>query len=150
VNFTAPNLGVVLRDGSRDNNYVLSGRPLGAAMFRDPNPAEGPEALFKITAFAPHRGTVLYVSPDMRHWHRNESVLLPLMSGGDAEPFFDDQRGRYVVHLKRDAGSRGGASLLYRGRRAVLFQTAALYRPWPFTALAMPYFEGYPMPTITD
>jgi hypothetical protein len=149
VHFEPVPVGLYSDGGSTDNNFIFYHRPLGAAVFKDPNPNVPPEERFKVTAFASNRGTTLYVSPDGIHWRRNESQMLPLMSGGDAETFFDDQRGLYVTHIKRDNGSNSGDPF-YRGRRAVMFRTATPFSPWPMTELGQPYFEGYPVPTLTE
>jgi len=148
INFDTPKLGIVEFEGSRDNNYVLAGVPLYGTFFEDLNPDKVPEERFKMTAWVANRGIYLYFSPDGLHWIRNETCMLPLVSGGGAETYWDDQRGLYVDFIKRDSSFRdegcGGG-----GRRAVMFETRQVRRTWPFKARQNPYYEGWPMPAVT-
>jgi len=95
-----------------------------------------------------NRGIYLYLSPDGIHWHRNETVMLPLVSGGEAESYWDDQRGCYISFLKRDS-SFHSPSCPGRGRRGILFETKEVTKTWPFKVLAKPYFEKWPFPALT-
>ncbi|MHC4622822.1 MAG: LamG-like jellyroll fold domain-containing protein [Planctomycetota bacterium] len=148
VNFKTPSLGVTEFEGSRNNDYVFAGVPLYGSFFEDLNPSKKPEERYKMTAWVANRGIYLYMSPDGIHWRRNESCMLPLVSGGGAETYWDDQRGLYVDFIKRDSSFRtreyGG-----RGRRACMFETREILKPWPFRALEKPYFERWPMPSVT-
>lgn len=148
VHFEAPELEAVEHEGSARSEFVLEGTPLYGTFFKDANPDVRPEERFKLTAWVANRGIYLYMSPDGIHWRRNETCMLPLVSGGGAETFWDDQRGLYATLLKRDSSFNTPEFLGY-GRRAVLFQTGEPSRPWPFQQLDEPYFEGRPMPSVT-
>ncbi len=148
LNFTAPSLGVINYKGSTNNNFIFYKRPMGATVFKDTNPNVSPHERFKMTAYGSNRGTYLYVSADGLRWRRNETGMLPLVSGGDPETFWDDQQGEYVTHLKRDS-SYNTLNCSVPGRSGVMFRTKDPFRPWPLTLLEAPYFEGYPMPAVT-
>ena len=148
INFDKPELGVVEYEGSTKNDFVFYGVPFYGTFFEDLNPNISPKERYKLTAWVANRGIYLYVSPDGIRWRRNETCMLPLVSGGGAETYWDDQRGVYVDFIKRDSSfktrsCRGG------GRRAVMFETRKIHRTWPFNALEQPYFEGWPMPAVT-
>ena len=127
---------------------VIAGTPLYGTFFEDSNPNVPAEERFKLTAWVGNRGICLFFSPDSVHWRRNETLMLPLVSGGGAETYYDDQRGRYVTFIKRDASFRtplhpGG------GRRGIMFETAEPLKTWPFIRLENPYFEGWTLPAVT-
>jgi len=148
INFITPSLGVAQFEGSTSNNYVFAGVPMYGMVFEDLNPNKRPEERYKLTAWVANRGIYLYLSPDGIHWRRNETCMLPLVSGGGAETCWDDQRGLYVDFIKRDSSFktkeyRGG------GRRACIFETREVLKAWPFNVLQKPYFEGWPMPAVT-
>jgi len=148
INFEKPELGVVEYEGSTKNDFVFYGVPFYGTMFRDLNPNISPDEKFKLTAWVANRGIYLYLSPDGMHWRRNETCMLPLVSGGGAETYWDDQRGVYVDFIKRDSSFKtreypGG------GRRACMFETRRIHKAWPFKVLEEPYFEGWPMPAVT-
>jgi len=124
LNFEKPSLGIVEQDGSRDNN------------------------LFKFTGWIAQRGIYLYVSPDGIHWRRNETCMLPFVSGGGCETFWDDQRGVYVNLLKRDGSYSTGEDPAY-GRSATLFETREVTKAWPIKGVPNPYYEGWPFPAVT-
>jgi hypothetical protein len=92
-----------------------------------------------------------YMSPDGINWRRNETIQLPLRSGGGGETFWDDQRGKYVSYIKRDSSfnTKEYPIIGHKGHRAPMFETNELLKPWPFKALAKPYFEGWPFPAVT-
>ena len=148
INFKTPNLGVVHFESSSNNDYVFAGVPMYGSFFEDLNPNITSEERFKLTAWVANRGIYLYMSPDGIHWRRNETCMLPLVSGGGAETYWDDQRGLYVDFIKRDSSFRtrkyGGG-----GRRSCMFETSEIHRTWPFKVLNEPYFEGWPMPAVT-
>jgi hypothetical protein len=148
IDFEIPKLGAVEHKGSKDNEYVLAGVPLYGSFFRDTRKGIDQAEQYKMTAWVANRGIYIYMSPDGIHWRRNECCMLPLVSGGGAETFWDDQRGVYVDFIKRDASFRtkeysGG------GRRACIFETKNPYITWPFKQLEKPYYEGWPMPAVT-
>lgn len=148
IHFQVPELDAVEYEGSTGNEFVLAGAPLYGTFFKDANPEVRPEERFKLTAWVANRGIYVYLSPDGIHWRRNETCMLPLVSGGGAETFWDDQQGLYTTLLKRDS-SFNTPQFPGHGRRAVLFKTAEMLRTWPFRALEEPYFEGRPMPSVT-
>jgi len=128
---------------------LIRNTPLYGAFFRDLNPNVRPEERYKACAFVANRGMYLYVSPDGRHWRRNETIQLPLRSGGGGECFWDDQRGRYAAYLKRDRSFANDECPRAGGRTAVGFWTDEVLKPWPFRKMQKPYFEGYPFPAVT-
>jgi hypothetical protein len=148
VNFKTPNLGVVSFEGSTNNDYVFAGEPMYSTFFRDLNPNIGAEETYKMTGWIGNRGIYLYMSPDGIHWRRNETCMLPLVSGGGAETYWDDQRGLYIDYIKRDASFRteeyGGG-----GRRACMFETSEIHKTWPFKKLEKPYYEQWTVPAVT-
>jgi hypothetical protein len=127
---------------------ILKATPCYGNAWKDLNPNVGPEESFKFTAWAGNRGIYLYMSPDGLHWRRNETTMLPLVSGGEAETFWDDQRGCYVSFLKRDSSFKTD-SCPGSGRRAVMFETKLITKTWPFNVLPEPYFEKWPFPALT-
>jgi hypothetical protein len=128
---------------------MIEDTPLYGSFFRDLNPAVAPEERYKLNAFVANRGMYFYVSSDGVHWSRNETIQLPLRSGGEGESFWDDQRGVYVSYLKRDSSFRTDQFPI-RGHQAAVFTSDRPFQPWPFRALADPYFEGWPFPAVTD
>ncbi|HUW19631.1 MAG TPA: Calx-beta domain-containing protein, partial [Sedimentisphaerales bacterium] len=148
INFVTPNWGVINYKGSTNNDFIFYRTPMYGMAFDDLNPNIGPEELYKVTAWVTNRGIYLYMSPDGVHWRRNETCMLPLVSGGEAETYWDDQRAVYADFLKRDSSFNndgcGGS-----GRRAVLFESAEVTKTWPFTVRPNPYFEGWPFPAVT-
>ena len=148
LNFHAPKLGLISCNGSKENNFIFYREPMYGVVFQDLNPNVLPEEQYKLTAWVANRGIYVYVSPEGIHWRRNETCMLPLVSGGDAETYWDDQRGVYMSFLKRDSSFKtkefpGG------GRRACMFESSEILKAWPFNALANPYFEAWPMPAVT-
>lgn len=124
--------------------------PMGGDLFID----DSPEALrdgtrFKLTAYVCGRGIYLYTSPDAYQWKRNETSMLPLLSGGSAESFYDDQRGNYVTYLKRDASFDNPEAVNPQKRVSVRFETGDPYKVWPFKKMKEPYFEYSPFPVVT-
>ncbi len=134
---------------SKRSQPIIKDTPLYGGFFEDLNPAAGPEERYKLSAFVGNRGMYLYVSPDGKRWRRNETIQLPLRSGGGGECFWDDQRGRYACFLKRDSSFHSDEAPRVGGRTAVGFWTADALKPWPFRHMKMPYFEGYPFPAVT-
>jgi hypothetical protein len=148
LNFESPKLGLITYKGSKSNNLVFHHEPMYGPVFRDLNPAAKPEEQYKLTAWVANRGIYLYLSPDGIHWRRNETCMLPLVSGGGAETYWDDQRGLYVDFIKRDS-SFNTKEFPGRGRRECMFETREVFKSWPFNALKRPYFESWPMPAVT-
>jgi hypothetical protein len=148
LHFRAPDLDVVEDEGSTASDLVLYGAPMYGVVFEDTNPSARREERFKMTSWVANRGIYLYVSPDGVRWRRNETAMLPLVSGGAAETYWDDQRGLYVTLLKRD-GDFNTLEHPGQGRRAVGFESREVAKPWPFEAVAEPLFAGWPMPAVT-
>jgi hypothetical protein len=148
VNFKTPNLGVVEFEGSTNNDFVFAGEPMYSTFFKDLNPNISAEGKYKMTGWIGNRGIYLYMSPDGIHWRRNETTMLPLVSGGGAETYWDDQRGLYIDYIKRDASFRteehGGG-----GRRACIFESSEIHKTWPFNKVAKPYYEQWAVPAVT-
>jgi hypothetical protein len=152
VNFDDPELGVIEYGGSTANNFVLYLSPMWASVFKDLNRNISPQEQFKLTAWSANRGIYLYSSPDLIHWRRNETIMLPLVSGGGCETFWDDQRGLYVNLLKRDPGFRNLECPSAEGRTAVRFETGAvgnIWKSWPYSPMNTPYYETWSLPVVT-
>jgi len=137
-------------------NFGMKGRiipetPMYGAFFKDLNPNITPAEQYKVNAFVGNRGMYFYLSPDGINWRRNETIQLPLRSGGEGECFWDDQRGRYVSYIKRDSSfnTKEYPRIGHKGHRAPMFETNEILKPWPFKALSKPYFEGWPFPAVT-
>jgi len=148
LNFATPDLGLYEYEGSTHNDFIISLKPLYANFFRDLNPMARPEAQYKMTAWLSNRGIYLYVSPDGIHWRRNETATLPIISGGDAETYWDDQRGLYVTFVRRDS-SHYTREYPGHGRACVYFATKEVFKTWPFKKIRKPYFEGFSIPVPT-
>ncbi|WP_114749840.1 hypothetical protein [Pleomorphovibrio marinus] len=124
--------------------------PMGGDLFIDDSPeAHRDGTRFKLTAYLSGRGIYLYTSPDAFHWRRNETAMFPLLSGGSAESFYDDQRAKYVTYLKRDASFDNPEAVNPQKRVSVRFETEDPYRVWPFKKMKEPYFEYSPFPVVT-
>jgi hypothetical protein len=148
INFEQPNLGLIEYKGSKHNNLIMTGTPCWGRFFKDRNPNAHPEERLKFTGWIAQRGIYLYMSPDGIHWRRNETCMLPLVSGGGCETFWDDQRGVYVNLLKRDGSYNTGDYPAY-GRGATLFETREATKAWPMRDIPNPYYEGWPYPAVT-
>jgi len=148
IHFEKPEVGVIEYDGSKKNNLLLTHVPCWGRFFKDTNPNAHPEERFKFTGWIAHRGIYMYMSPDGIHWRRNETCMLPLVSGGGCETFWDDQRGVYINLLKRD-GSYNTGDFPAAGRGATLFETREAAKAWPMIDIPNPYYEGWPYPAVT-
>jgi len=148
VNFQKPNLGLIEYKGSKNNNLIMLGLPSWGKYFKDTNPACPAEELFKATLWVAQRGIYLYFSPDAVHWRRNETCMLPLVSGGGCETFWDDQQGCYFNYIKRDGSYNTGDYPNY-GRSTTMFETRQINKAWPFNKVPNPYYEGWPFPAVT-
>lgn len=152
INFDDPELGVIEYGGSTANNFVLYLSPMWSSVFKDPNPNISPQEQFKLTAWSANRGIYLHSSPDLIHWRRNETIMLPLISGGGCETFWDDQRGLYVNLLKRDPQFRNLECPSADGRTAVCFETGVLgniWKPWPYSPMGTPHYDTWSLPVVT-
>ena len=148
IHFEAPHLGIIEHEGSKENNIIIKGAPLWGTFFKDTRQDIPPEEQFKMTCWLANRGIYLYTSGDGLHWRRNEVCLLPLVSGGNAETFWNELSGKYQIFLKRDSSFNTKAHP-GSGRRSVLFETSDLTGPCPFVPVPKPYFEGWVLPAVT-
>jgi len=148
VHFKKPSLGLIEYKGSKNNNLVMLGLPSWGKYFKDRNPNVLSEERFKATLWVAQRGIYLYFSPDAIHWRRNETCMLPLVSGGGCETFWDDQQGCYFNYIKRDGSYNTGEYPNY-GRSTTMFKTREVNKAWPFNRIPNPYFEGWPFPAVT-
>ena len=104
--------------------------PGQANFFLDTRPNTPAAERLKGIAFIMTRGIYGLSSADGIHWSRNESLLLPFDCGGGVEPYWDDQRGRYVCHIRHEghyARARGQQRIAARG------EAGEFFAPWPFT-----------------
>ena len=148
IDFTAPHLGLIEDEGSKHNNIILTHTPSWGGFFKDTNPNAHPEEKFKAAAWVAQRGIYLYMSPDGIHWRRNETCMLPLVSGGGTEMFWDDQQGVYCYYIKRD-GSYSTGDFPNYGRSYCFFKTREVTKTWPFNRVPNPYYEGWAFPATT-
>ena len=148
IEFTEPDLGLIEEDGSKHNNIILTHMPSWGGFFKDTNPNAHPEEKFKAAAWVAQRGIYLYVSPDGINWRRNETCMLPLVSGGGTEMFWDDQQGVYCYYMKRDGSYNTGDFPNY-GRSYCFFKTNEAAKAWPFNPVPNPYYEGWAFPAVT-
>ena len=148
IDFTAPDLGLIEDAGSKHNNIIITHTPSWGGFFKDTNPNAHPEEKFKAAAWVAQRGIYLYMSPDGIHWRRNETCMLPLVSGGGTEMFWDDQQGVYCYYMKRDGSYSTGDFPIY-GRSYCFFKTPDVTKAWPFNRVPNPYFEGWAFPAVT-
>jgi hypothetical protein len=129
---------------------IIPETPIYGAFFKDLNPEVPPTQRYKANVFLANRGMYFYTSPDGLNWRKNETIQLPLRSGGGGECFWDDQRGRYVCFIKRDSSFRTkefpGEGL--RGHRAPMFVTNEILKPWPFRALKSLISRAGPFPPL--
>ncbi|HUW18121.1 MAG TPA: LamG domain-containing protein [Sedimentisphaerales bacterium] len=130
---------------------IIPETPMYGAFFKDLNPNISPAEQYKVNAFVANRGMYFYISADGLNWRRNETIQLPLRSGGGGECFWDDQRGTYLSYIKRDSSfrTREYPGKGPKGHTAPVFETNEILKPWPFKALEKPYFEGWPFPAVT-
>jgi len=128
---------------------IIKDTPLYGSFFKDLNPNVRAAEQYKVNAWVGNRGMYFYISPDGVNWRRNETIQLPLRSGGEGECFWDDQRGRYASYIKRDSSFDDPECANASGRVAVGFWTDEILKAWPFYHMVTPYFEGYPFPAVT-
>ena len=130
---------------------IIPQTPIYGAFFKDLNPSVLPEHLYKVNAYIANRGMYFFTSPDGLNWRRNETIQLPLVSGGGGECFWDDQRGVYLSLIKRDSSfnTEEHPGIGPRGHKAVVFESREIFKPWPFRPVANPWYEGWPFPSVT-
>jgi hypothetical protein len=141
------------RDGISFNRKgkIIPETPMYGAFFKDLNPNVPLNELYKVNSFVANRGMYFYTSPDGEKWRRNETIQLPLVSGGGGECYWDDQRGVYVSFIKRDSSfkTKEYPGIGPHGHKAIMFETNELFKPWPFNAIKKPWYEGWPFPSVT-
>ncbi|MBI4893632.1 MAG: hypothetical protein HY821_23630 [Acidobacteria bacterium] len=113
IHFKKPVLGLVERNGSRENNLVLPVDPKlmaigGGSVMRDENPKCPPEERYKswqkiypkpgTGIQGPHR---IWVSPDGLRWKLSEKLVTGLHAA-DTQPtwFWDPRTGRYAGYSR--------------------------------------------------
>lgn len=147
---------VASRAGMKIPEKTSSGR-----IIRDTLPGTPPSERYKLTARTEQRGIFLWVSPDMNHWRRNETIMYPFDPDGGQESFWDDQRGSFVAYLRTWKATQGisrpdpDGKYFSRppfGRAVVFAQTREIYKPWPFTPVILPSLQvkAATLPIITD
>lgn len=121
IHFEKKILGLIERDGSRDNNLVLPPRPDwltigGGTVWRDDNPNAAPDAKYKSWSKmyskpgspirGPHR---LWKSPDGLKWTHDERAMTGLRAA-DTQPswFWDSRINRYVGYSREWVRERPG------------------------------------------
>lgn len=129
---------------------IMKDVPNTGVVFVDTNPNVPADQKIKYTCWLANRGIYTYYSADGIHFRRNENVGLPLVSGGAAETYYDNQRGIYAQFLKRDSGNRTPTSTRPRGRVSLRFETSDIMQNWPFKRVTTPYYEGWWVPGPTD
>jgi len=142
----------ISKDGlsfKREGN-IIPDTPMYGAFFKDLNPNAAREHLYKVNSFVANRGMYFYTSPDGFNWRRNETIQLPLVSGGGGECFWDDQRGKYISFIKRDSSfhTKEYPGKGPKGHKAIMFESNEIMKPWPFKAIKKPYYEGWPFPSV--
>ncbi|MHC4623583.1 MAG: LamG domain-containing protein [Planctomycetota bacterium] len=130
---------------------IIPETPMYGAFFKDLNPNASPEHLYKVNSFVANRGMYFYMSAGGLNWRRNETIQLPLVSGGGGECFWDDQRGKYISFIKRDSSFRTKEypGIGPHGHKAIMFESDEILKPWPFKAIEKPWYEGWPFPSVT-
>ena len=121
IHFTKPVLGIVERNGSKQNNFVLPPDPAlmaigGGSVWRDENPNCPPEARYKSwSKIYPKKGTGIrgphriFTSPDGLHWKLDERLFTGLRAA-DTQPswFWDPRIGRYVGYSREWIREKAG------------------------------------------
>jgi len=143
----------ISKDGLSFNRKgkIIPETPMYGAFFKDRNPNASREHLYKVNSFVANRGMYFYTSSDGLNWRRNETIQLPLVSGGGGECFWDDQRGKYISFIKRDSSfkTKKYPGIGPKGHKAIMFESNEILKPWEFKALAKPWYEGWPFPSVT-
>ena len=121
IHFVKKPLGLVERNGSKENNFVLPPRPDlltigGGTVWRDDNPNAAPDARYKSWSKmyakpgsplkGPHQ---LWKSPDGIHWAPDERPFTGLRAA-DTQPswFWDPRIKRYVGYSREWVRERSG------------------------------------------
>lgn len=100
IHWEKPDLGIILFDGSRENNLVWDGPGSNMAPFRDDNPACDPAARYKAVV----RSGDLYalVSPDGLRWKlaQEEPILTDRPFDSHNIAFWDAVAQHYVLYVR--------------------------------------------------
>jgi hypothetical protein len=121
VHFVKKPLGLVERNGTKENNLVLPPRPDwltlgGGTVWRDDNPNAAPDARYKSWSKmyhkpgspvrGPHR---IWKSPDGLHWTHDERTVTGLRAA-DTQPswFWDPRAGKYVGYSREWVREKSG------------------------------------------
>jgi hypothetical protein len=96
INWEKPNLGVVERDGSKDNNIVIEDQREGTVLIDRNAPPER-----RYAYLSTHReGAILFTSPDGIRFERSGAKISSHQSDSQISTFWDDQRRNFVHYLK--------------------------------------------------
>jgi hypothetical protein len=126
-----PNLGVTEFEGSKDNNIVMPA-PGEGVVFLDPHAT--PEQRFKCISVAhwpdPEQGGLyVHTSPDGIHWTRGTERLFPLCPDTANMAMWDNQRGKYVAHIR----------IWNPLRKVGRIEMDDIMQPWPYEPLEQPF-----------
>ena len=125
VHFTAPDLGREIH--GRRNIVIADPATVGMVMI-DPN-GSGDEKWKLISGLRDRGGVFVYTSADGLSWRRHPSASLPFWAGSAVNVFYDDQRGRYVIHNRTDYYELPDG---HTDRKSLLTEVTDLLAPWPF------------------
>jgi len=133
IHFTKPKLGLFERNGTRDNNVILSGMAPFSHNFApmlDTNPACKPEQRYKALAGVQTSGLVAFVSPDGIHWTklREEPVLRNGVFDSQNVAFWSEKESCYLAYFRTWTGKG------YSGFRTVSRATSPDFVNWSETA----------------
>lgn len=103
IHWTRPELGIISHNGSTANNIVIEKVYDSFFVFRDPNPACPPEALYKAVGLDnpytdPEHGLWCYTSPD--GYHFTKSHLMSVVGRFDTLNTVRYQNGRYACYIR--------------------------------------------------
>jgi hypothetical protein len=104
ITFNKPHLNLIEFDGSKANNIVWKGEPIGHNLtpFKDPNPECPPEYRYKALGGIDTSGLFALVSPDGIQWRKLTDG--PVLTDGHFDSqnvaFWDDQRGLYRAYYR--------------------------------------------------
>ena len=120
LNWDRPNLGLVERDGNRDNNVLPLQFNGNREIFIDP---VAPEAeRYKMVIGDQPGGVHGAVSPDGLHWKRLPEPIIPGDSDTQHVGYYDQPLGKYVVYTRMNVPD---------GRRAIGRAESGDFRKFP-------------------
>ncbi|MFN7922973.1 MAG: hypothetical protein U0Q16_22915 [Bryobacteraceae bacterium] len=121
LHFAKPVLGLVERNGSRENNLVMPPDPKlltvgGGTVWIDENPRAKPDARYRSwSKLYPAKGSGIrgphrvWSSPDGLHWKLDETLVTGLRAA-DTQPswFWDSRVGRYIGYSREWVREKSG------------------------------------------